>query len=191
MIRELVSCNDPILKAKMEPFDFKNPPTDPVQLYYDLGETMIENNGIGLSANQVGLPYRAFVLKAQEVIGVFNPRIVDASTESVVLEEGCLSYPNLFVKVKRPAKIRVRYTLPNGETVTKVFEGLTARAFQHEMDHLDGITYTNRANSYHLKQAKRHAEKLKKYPSLARSKLTIEAQQALDQLYLLNKDAVL
>lgn len=56
MIHQLVSNNDPILKTKTEVFDFKNPPTDPIKLYYDLGETMIENNGIGLSANQVGLP---------------------------------------------------------------------------------------------------------------------------------------
>jgi peptide deformylase len=77
MIRELVDCNDPILKQKTENFDFANPPINPVELYNDLAETMRENDGLGLAAPQVGLPYRVFVMRAENIIGIFNPRIVD------------------------------------------------------------------------------------------------------------------
>jgi peptide deformylase len=69
---------------------------------------MLYNDGLGLSANQIGLPYRAFAIKAEKIIVCFNPRIVDYSEETIYLEEGCLSYPNLYIKVKRPKKIKIR-----------------------------------------------------------------------------------
>jgi peptide deformylase len=153
MIYELIDCNDPLLTQKMDPFDFSDPPVNPLDLVADLAETMLARNGIGLSANQCGLPYRVFVMLGQELIPCFNPRIVDTSNETVVLEEGCLSYPGLFVKVKRPRRIKVRFAEPNGNIVTQTFEGMTARVFQHELDHLDGINYQQRANRYHLEQA--------------------------------------
>lgn len=121
---------------------------------------MIHHNGLGLAAPQIGLSYRAFVLRAENVIGVFNPRIVSTSDETVVLEEGCLSYPGLVLKIRRPQKIRARYTLPNGETVTRIFDGMTARAFQHEFDHLNGEIYTHLASPVHLETAKNKAKKL-------------------------------
>jgi peptide deformylase len=135
---------------------------------------MLASNGIGLSANQCGLPYRVFVMLGTEIIPCFNPRIVDASSETVVMEEGCLSYPGMFVKVKRPLRIKVRYTEPNGETVTRVFEGMTARIFQHELDHLDGVNYQQRANKIHLEQARKKKNKLKK--------LSPKASTAIKQL---------
>lgn len=155
MIYDLIDCNDPILKTKLDLFDFANPPVNPLDLVTYLAETMLENNGIGLSANQVGLPYRVFVMKADELIPCFNPRIVDVSSEQIYLEEGCLSYPNFFVKIKRPRRIKVRYTEPNNNTVTRIFEGMTARVFQHELDHLDGISYIQRANRIHLEKARK------------------------------------
>lgn len=160
MIYDLVPDNHPILKQKMEPFDFANPPVDPLELVSDLAETMLSHNGIGISANQCGLPYRVFVIKGIELIPCFNPRIIDTSEDQLVLEEGCLSFPNLFVKVKRPQVIKVRYTLPNGETVTEKYQDLTARVFQHELDHLDGICHLSRANRIHLEQAKKLKKKL-------------------------------
>lgn len=165
MIHKLVPSNDPILKQSVVPFDFSNPPTDPIQLAHDLAETMIENNGLGLSANQMGLPYRAFAIKAEKIIVCFNPRIVDYSEETIYLEEGCLSYPNLYIKVKRPRKIKIRYTEPNGNVVTKQFDGLTARVIQHEYDHMEGITYMQRANRIHLEQAKKK-QKSRKIPKI-------------------------
>lgn len=159
MIRELVDCNDPILKQEMELFDFSNPPVNPLDLVTDLAETMLANNGIGLSANQVGLPYRVFVMLGQEIMPCFNPRVVDMSEDTIVLEEGCLTYPDLFVKVKRPRRIKVRFADPTGAVQTEIFDGMTARIFLHELDHLNGINYQQRANRYHLEQARKKKPK--------------------------------
>jgi peptide deformylase len=114
---------------------------------------MRENDGLGLASPQVGLPYRAFVMRAENIIGVFNPKIVDASSEMVYLEEGCLSYPNLWVKIKRPKKIKVRFTNPDGQTETRVFDGMSARVFQHELDHLDGVCFIDRVSKLKLELA--------------------------------------
>lgn len=154
-VRPLVNNTDQILYTKTERFDFSNPPIDPSELAHILAQTMIANNGIGLAAPQIGLPYRAFVLTGKPIMCCFNPIIVDTSSEQIYLEEGCLSFPNLIVKIKRPKIIRARYTMPNGETVTNKFIGMTARIFQHELDHLNGVVFTQRANSYHLEKARK------------------------------------
>ena len=165
MIHDLVPYNDPILKQELEQFDFTNPPTDPIQLAHDLAETMLANNGLGLSANQMGLPYRVFAIKAEKILVCFNPKIVDTSEETIYLEEGCLSYPNLFIKVKRSKTIKIRYTEPNGNTLTTTFSGLTARVALHEYDHMNCIVYTQRANRLHLEQAKKN-KKLGRLPKV-------------------------
>lgn len=160
MIRKLVDRNHPILREQLQNFDFSNPPMNPVELANDLIETMNEHNGIGLSANQIGLPYRVFVMRsAPEAVVCFNPRLIDSSSEEVQLEEGCLSYPYFFVPIKRPKLIKVRFTSYDGTTTTKKFDGITARCFQHELDHLNGVIFTKRANLYHLEKAKK-AEKM-------------------------------
>ena len=153
--RELVSSNDPILKEVLPRFDFNNPPMNPHEIAHVLAQTMIHEDGMGLAANQIGLPYRVFVVAADPIICCFNPRIVDYSEDKIVMEEGCLSHPGLFVKIKRPQVIRIRYTRPDGETVTEQYQDLTARIMQHELDHLDGICHLSRANSYHLQLAKK------------------------------------
>jgi peptide deformylase len=115
---------------------------------------MYEWNGLGLAAVQVGVPYNIFAMRGNpENFVCFNPRIVQASEQQIVLEEGCLSYPGLIVKVKRPQHVRVRFQTPNGDTLTKQFTGMTARVFQHEMDHLNGVVYFNRASRYHREKA--------------------------------------
>jgi peptide deformylase len=115
---------------------------------------MHDSNGIGLAANQVGIPYRVFAMRGQpENFVCFNPRIVQYSNETIVLEEGCLTYPGLIVKIKRPQHIRCRFQTPNGDTLTKQFTGMTARVFQHELDHLNGKIFYNQANRVHRDQA--------------------------------------
>lgn len=179
MILELIPHTDPLLKTAIESFDFSNASLDPIELAADLGDTMLAHNGLGLSANQVGLPYRVFVMNAKDLpIVCFNPKIVDQSTETVLLEEGCLSYPNLFVKIKRPKKIKVRYAEPNGNIVTQVFDGMTARIFQHELDHLDGICHTTRANKYHLEQARKNSKKSVKLRGLSNNVLDLMSKYA-------------
>lgn len=177
MIHELVDKNHPILKTELEKFDFQNPPTDPIQLAHDLAETMIAKGGIGLAANQVGLPYRVFAIMSEKIIVCFNPILLDVSEDTIYLEEGCLSYPNLFVKVKRPLSIRVRYTEPNGNVVTTKFSGMTSRVFQHELDHLNGIVHIKRANRMHLEQARKNAKK-----GITQAKVSNETRLLMNQI---------
>jgi len=131
-----------------------SPPFDPTQFAKDLVKFMYDHNGIGLAANQVGVPYRIFAMRGQpENFVCFNPKIVWKSDAKVELEEGCLTYNGLLVKITRPQHIRVRFNTPNGNMLTKQFTGMTARIFQHELDHLDGEVFYNKANRYHRDQA--------------------------------------
>ena len=158
---DIVKGAVPILTTTMEEFDFLNPPENPLDISLELMKSMNEHNGIGLAANQIGKPYRVFTMRGHpENYVCFNPRIVYMSEEQIVLEEGCLSFPNLIIKIKRPKNIRVRFQTPTGVVETKVFEGLTARVFQHEMDHLNGILFYKRANRIHKEQAFKKMEKL-------------------------------
>lgn len=160
----LVDPSNELLSTVLDDFDFKNPPIDPVELHNIMNEKLIEYNGLGLSANQLGLPYRMFVLRTEEQnsIAVFNPHVTYYSDSRGVLEEGCLTYPNLFVKIRRPSAIRVRYQNERGEIVTDRYQGLSARCFLHELDHLDGVNYLSRANKYHLESAKKKSKIMKR-----------------------------
>jgi peptide deformylase len=158
---ELVSGSNPILTSPCADFDFENPPFDPIEFSKELVKFMIDRNGLGLSANQVGTPYRVFAMRgAPQNFVCFNPKIISVGEEEIVLEEGCLSFLGLIVKVKRPKNIRVRFNTPNGDVRTEVFHGMSARVFQHEYDHLGGVLFYNRANKFHRDQAFRQARKV-------------------------------
>ena len=151
---KLVPPNDPVLTTPCQPFDFSNPPFDPIEFSKELVKFMYDNNGIGLAANQVGVPYRIFAMRGQpENFVCFNPKLVQPSEMTVELEEGCLTYKGLLVKITRPQHVRVRFTTPNNDVLTKQFTGMTARVFQHELDHLEGVVFYNRANRFHREQA--------------------------------------
>lgn len=111
-------------------------------------DNMIHHNGIGISANQIGIWERAFAMvkdiENNEVMVCFNPRIIKSYSEEVEMEEGCLSYPDLFLKIKRPDKIVVKYEDENKKTHKIKLEGLASRVFQHEYDHMEGIDFTQR-----------------------------------------------
>jgi peptide deformylase len=166
MILNLIAPHDPRLRQPTQRFDFDNPPMDPVELCDNLIETMIAERGVGLSANQVGIPYSVFVIGhpdvPQDIITVFNPTIVNEDNHIVLAEEGCLSFKGLFVKIKRPETIRARFTNDRGETDTVRLSGFTARAFQHEYDHLQGTVFTDITSMYHLDQGRRQQKKLMK-----------------------------
>jgi len=158
-VYDLIDEYSEILGNKLEPFDFNNPPIDPRYLAVSLIETMAKNRGIGLAANQVGLPYRVFVMGAQNVaFACFNPEILNTKGEETV-PEGCLSFPGLYLKVKRPYMIDVRYTEMNGNVKEVTFEGLTARIFQHELDHLNGVRFTSLVGPVALDIAKQKVKK--------------------------------
>ena len=111
-------------------------------------DNMIYHNGIGISANQIGIWERAFAMvkdiENNEVMVCFNPRIIKSYSKEVEMEEGCLSYPELFLKVKRPDKIVVKYEDEDKKTHKMKLEGLASRVFQHEYDHMEGIDFTQR-----------------------------------------------
>ena len=157
MIYDLANKEDKSIITVGQSFNFLNPPFDAISFSKNLVETMYHYNGIGLAYNQIkidGPPYRIFAMRAApENFVCFNPKIVDKSEATVLLEEGCLTYPGLLVKIKRPQHIKVRFQIPNGDTLTKQFTGMTARTFLHELDHLDGIVFYTRANRYHRDKA--------------------------------------
>lgn len=157
MILDLVDFRDPILRTPLEEFDFSSAET--TEIAQNLVDTMVAKGGIGLSANQIGLPHRAFVMWSSPALVCFNPRIVDQSEEEVTLDEACLSYPGLVAKITRPKAIRARFQTPNGETVTRRFEGMSARVFQHEMDHMEGRVFCETLSRLKLEALVKKAKK--------------------------------
>jgi peptide deformylase len=134
---------DPWLNRKSIPWDFSNPSGDLRYICISMVETMAKNQGVGLAANQVGLPYSIFVMGGGGyATAVVNPKILVADGEEIS-KEGCLSAPGLFLKVKRANHIDVEFYDMNGKVQFRTFEGLTARIFLHEYDHLQGILFTS------------------------------------------------
>ena len=146
-----------ILRKKMADFDFaKFSKKEIQQLLAKMRETMKKANGIGLSANQIGLDFNLFVAQAEgKFYAIFNPKITKFSNEKSVLEEGCLSVPEVFGPVSRPAKIVLEGLDKNGKPLKIKAWGLLARIFQHEVDHLNGIVFTDKA-----KELYRYKERL-------------------------------
>jgi len=159
----LLSMNSDVLRTPCAPFNFADPPFDPVAYAKELAKLMLDSNGIGLSANQTASDFdtspehrfAVFALAAEPNIVCYNPRVVHWGSEQVLLEEGCLSFPGLIVKVSRPRDVRVRYQTPNGETESRFLTGMTARAFQHELDHLSGVLFFDRASRMNRDRAMR------------------------------------
>ena len=174
----IIPGDDPRLKQVCKPFNFDVGYTmedgsilSAEKLFYLLKEQMIANRGVGLSACQIGIMTRAFVIgnftDPDSVISVFNPRIVTMHEETVVYEEGCMSDPGLFIKVKRPKEFEVRFSGWDGVAGTTMFKGYTARVFLHELDHLDGITFQSKASRFHLEQATNQLKKMNRIKSRA------------------------
>ena len=142
---ELKTYPDPCLKIKtkiVENFD-----DDLKKTLKSMVDFMYTHQGIGLAATQVGLGISVFVMDIGEDLQIFvNPVITDKTPKKTYLEEGCLSLPGITVNVSRPEKITVRAQDPAGEFFIKNFEGLEAKAAQHEMDHLEGKLIINYLN---------------------------------------------
>ena len=147
----IVKFPNPILRQRMPEFDFNNPVMDPVELEKSMIETMLTLDGIGLAANQVGLNTRVFVMghrdNPEAAQAFFNP-VVTANTEDIAdMEEGCLSFPGIYVKVKRPTKIKARWQNSQGEFEEGEFDGYNCKCFLHEYDHLEGIVFQDRVST--------------------------------------------
>ncbi len=159
---DLVAEDDPILKEVLPEFDFANPPVDPKEFASSLTETCIQRNGYGLSANQCGFRHRVFVMGAgSEYVAFFNPKVTAMSEETIHMSEGCLSFPLLELKITRPSGIVVEYQDYNGEVKKANYVGVSARCFLHELDHMNGIVYTEKAKPLALQMAKKKRQKVK------------------------------
>lgn len=156
-MKEIVTIADKkdekFLRRKTEDFDFKKYSKKEISdLIASMRRTMREAQGIGLSANQIGHSYKMFVAeiddeksKGKKFYAIFNPRVEQMSKEKIAVEEGCLSVPRTYGKVERPEKIAITGQDKNGKPVKIKAWGLLARVFQHEIDHLNGILFIDKA----------------------------------------------
>lgn len=138
-----------ILHKVCTPCTFKYP-TENLRLVHHLLVLMRKEHGIGLAANQAGIDKRLFVMLINdELYSCFNPEIVSSSTELCDMNEGCLSFPDQRLIIKRPKSIVATYYNAYGQIQNEEFSGLLARCFQHELDHLNGITMHDRIENNH------------------------------------------
>lgn len=136
---------DKILRTKSTPLEKEEINDELRKILDDMVETMRLANGVGLASNQVNIDRRYFVLEIDNIVKkCINPEILEILEPSVEVEEGCLSIPGIYKKVARPNKIRVSYLNENGEKIEEVMEGLWAKAFQHETDHINGMMFIDR-----------------------------------------------
>ena len=156
-IRNIVKDGDPILKKVCRPVTDFNEKL--ATLLDDMGETMIDANGLGLAGPQVGMMRRVFVVLDQyideddnevdEIIEFVNPEILEKSEETITSFEGCLSFPGRNGLIRRPAYVRAKAQDRNGDWFEIEAEGLLARAICHENAHLNGITVLDNANLFY------------------------------------------
>ena len=152
----------PFMDDTLEQFGF----ADRKELSKVMYDNMVKYGGLGLSANQLGLPYRMFVMGGHpqiedgKVRSVFNPLINDVSPESINLKEGCLSFPFLFLSIKRPKWCSVSYTDENGEEVNETLHGMSARIFMHENEHMNGYIFTDLVSKLKLERAEKSKQKM-------------------------------
>lgn len=184
-IYKLVDFYDPILRQPTIPVKLETAEdrkhADTVAI--SLAETLAKTQGLGLSANQCGRTERMFAINMGEQIWtLINPEIVEKSESVSELAEGCLSYPGLYVKLKRPDHIKVKFQAIKGEWIEQEFDGLTAVCIQHEIDHLDGKMFTDFVSPIKLEQAKRKVKQnLKRWKKYIEQQEYIAAQMAQQQ----------
>ena len=171
---KLIPPTDPRVQSAIAPFNndmlkdegFK----DRKELSEAMFDTMKKYGGIGLSANQVGLPFNMFVVGDHPEIEkglkmtCFNPMIISSSVEEETMKEGCLTFPFVFLNITRPRKVVVKYEDENGDLKEGSLDGMISRVFQHEYDHMLGKTFVDGISKMKLDMAYKKAEKMmKKY----------------------------
>jgi peptide deformylase len=165
-ILPIIWAPDPCLKSISEPVADVD---DGVRaLMEDMLETMYAEPGIGLSAIQVGIPKRIVVVdvaregEEPQPIRLVNPVITAESEDLAVFDEGCLSLPEFFSEIERPAEVEVTYTDENGAEQTLHADDILSRCLQHEIDHLDGILFVDHLSAVRRGMILRKLSKLKK-----------------------------
>jgi len=154
------------LVEKSTPWNFSTD-GDAEQLEKDMIDFMISAKGIGLAANQIGMTKQVFIIGSNNIPGfpmpfaVFNPKIINVSEDVALDQEGCLSYPDLWLAIKRPTKIQVEYQNSKGDIIEAEMDGLVSRCFQHEFDHLNGICFVDKVSQMKLNLAMKRIRKRK------------------------------
>ena len=169
MIYKLLPPNDPRVLSSIADFDieeFKKEEKIELKEFVDnMFKTMKNYGGIGLSANQVGKPYRMFVMGDHLDIQkgkkwcCINPKIVNVTKDLIRYKEGCLTFPFLFLDIERPQDITVEYLDENLEKQEAHMTGIVARCFQHEFDHMQGIVFTEHVSKLKLEMALKKRDK--------------------------------
>lgn len=155
---------DTFLSQQMTAVDVANPGFDPAELKKQMVDFMLSNNGIGLAANQIGMDAQVFVMGTSETNCniCINPTLLQFTEELQVGNEGCLSFPGIYVDVKRPKDILAEFYDHNLEKQVIKITGPSAKVYLHELDHLLGITLKDRVSSLRWNMASKRAAKLSK-----------------------------
>jgi peptide deformylase len=164
MNMELLPEGHPQLLEVSDEWDFAIDGS-PEELVRNMAKFMTDNGGVGLAAPQIGVKKRIFIMgNFVKLVACINPKIISLSDERESDLEGCLSFPDLFMKVKRPASVIVSYCTVSGELVERELTGMEARVFMHEYDHLLGVTFDQRVGnlSYQMAKEKRRKESKKR-----------------------------
>lgn len=167
-LKDIVIYPNPLLREKSSLFLGSIPHDGTLQkLLNDMVRTMTETRAMGLSAVQVGVPVRVLVVMTDDgPVKMVNPKVVAESIFNQYSDEGCLSLPLIYTKLNRPMNTTVTYLNEKGDSVTAEYEGVTARAVLHEIDHLDGILFLDKMNFVQresvLKKFKRTKKKMQK-----------------------------
>jgi peptide deformylase len=130
----------------------------------DMTKLMFNEHGMGLAANQIGITKRFFAI-GHETFDTFkkhaiiwNPQVINFGTELIIDVEGCLSFKDVFVKIERPKQIEVQYETTQGKTRFAKLDGMESKCFQHELDHLNGITFNKRVSKLRWDMAKKKSK---------------------------------
>ena len=160
---QLLEENNLQLLEVSEEWDFRIDGS-PEELVRTMSKFMSDNGGVGLAAPQVGIKKRIFIMgNFTKLVACINPKIVSLAEERKNDLEGCLSFPDLFMKVKRPTSAVVQYNTVSGELVERELTGFECRVFLHEYDHLIGVTFDQRVGNLSFKMAKdKRKKELKK-----------------------------
>jgi peptide deformylase len=164
---KLVYYPDPILGKGMEDFDFEKVKeifADAADLKEHMVDTMVKHKGIGLSACQVGLNMRCFVIgeTRESAIMVINPAILEFSEETELAPEGCLSFPDMFLNIARPKTVSAEWYDEHGEKQSGTLDGYGARCFLHEFDHLNGVVFKEKVSRLKWDRATTKKTKIQK-----------------------------
>jgi peptide deformylase len=181
---KLIPPSDPRVQSAIAPFqddmlkehDFK----DRKELAESMYACMKKYGGVGLTCNQVGLPFNMFVIGDHPGIenglkmACFNPMVISSSEEKVLMKEGCLTFPFVFLSITRPRKVTLKYEDENGDLQEASLDGMISRIAQHEYDHILGKNFTDYASKMKLdrafKKAEKDMDKVRKIRAAAQSK---------------------